>query len=251
MTETRTILAVDIGNTAMKLSLFERERLVASAAGAVSSVADVGEAVGTMLTFNSVDGVAFCSVREACAEADYLRDEFEVPLVELTPATPLPIAVEYGSRATLGADRVAAAVGVNDPARTVLIVDAGTALTVDIVSGGRFLGGNISPGLALRFRSLARHTSRLPLVSPQGSLPAFGSDTETAIRSGVVGGLVAEIAGSYRAAAELYDNPRLILTGGDAAFLAPLLAERVGDVTVDPDAVGRGLVRIFNYNNEL
>lgn len=248
----QTILAIDIGNTAMKLSVFEDGRLIQSAAGHPGSAEDVVEAVGTMLTFNSADGLVWCSVgKDFPGVPEMLHAEHSLRVVELTPATPLPIDVSYGTRDTLGADRLAAAVGVADPARPVLVVDAGTAVTSDIVADGRFEGGNISPGLALRFKMLASHTSRLPLVEAAGELPAFGHDTETAIRAGVVGGLVAELADNYRKASALYPEPRMILTGGDAPFLAPLLRAGGIEVDLEPEAVGLGLVRIFNYNYKL
>jgi len=173
-----------------------------------------------------------------------------VPVLRLTPDTPVPVGVEYGSRATLGADRLAAAVGVAGDT-PVLVVDAGTAVTIDLVAGNTFLGGNISPGLRLRFRSLNAFTSRLPLVGPEGELPEFGSDTVTAIRSGVMRGLAGELVAAYMTAQSRFGNIKMVLTGGDAAILQPMLAERGIDVESDPEAVGRGLVRIFNYNIEL
>lgn len=240
--ELKTILTVDIGNTATKATVFEGERVIQSVVGNVRAA----EAVDTLLTYNSVEGICVCCVgREDESLEERLAQE-EVPVLRLTPETPLPIQVDYASRATLGADRVAAAVGVADKG-SVLLVDAGTAVTLDLVEGGAFRGGNISPGLRLRFHSLHDFTSRLPLVGAQGDLPPFGYDTETAIRAGVMRGLVYEIAGTWRRAAEKYDDLKLILTGGDAAVLLPLLRDAGIGVETDPDAVGRGLVRIFNY----
>ena len=133
----------------------------------------------------------------------------------------------------------------------VLVVDAGTAVTCDLVADRRFLGGNISPGLKLRFHSLHEFTSRLPLVSPDGELPVFGHDTQTAIRAGVMNGLVWELAGAFETARSEYKNIKMVITGGDAAILAPLLAEHGIEAVADSETVGRGLVRIFNYNNDL
>lgn len=239
----RTILTVDIGNTATKATVFEGERVIQSVAGKVNAA----DAVDSLLTFNSVDGICYCCVgREDDSLAARLAQE-EVPVLRLTPETPLPIGVDYASRATLGVDRIAAAAGVSHrPA--VLVVDAGTAVTLDLVAAGSFRGGNISPGLRLRFRSLRDFTSRLPLVGAEGDVPEFGYDTETAIRSGIVRGLVYEIAETCSRASEIYDDLKLILTGGDAGMLLPLLREAVPDAETDPDVVGRGLVRIFNYN---
>lgn len=242
----RTVMTIDIGNTAMKVGVYEGDRLLQSVVGLGADPA----VIDAMLTFNTVDGAAYCCVgRDEGDIARRLREDHSLKVVELNADTPLPIGVDYGSRSTLGADRVAAAVGASDSGRPVLVVDAGTAVTIDLVAGDRFRGGNISPGLKLRFRSLNAFTSRLPLVDPDGELPVFGHDTVTAIRSGVVRGLIGELAEAYRAARADYDDLKMILTGGDAGILQPLLEARGVHVTVDPEVVGRGLVRIFNYNN--
>ncbi|MDE7181247.1 MAG: type III pantothenate kinase [Muribaculaceae bacterium] len=252
MSEPRTILTVDIGNTALKVCVFEGDHLIQSSVGIIPDMAGVLEAVGAMLTFNSADGAAICSVgADPAPLVELLAGEYELPVVALNPETPLPVEVRYGTRTTLGADRVAAAVGVSSPDCPVLVVDAGTAVTADLVAGECFLGGNISPGLKLRFRSLADYTSRLPLVTPDGATPDFGHDTVTAIRSGVVRGLVAEIACDVERARKISDNLKIVLTGGDASFLAPLLREHNVEADIDNEAVGRGLVRIFNYNYPL
>lgn len=166
-------------------------------------------------------------------------------VMRLTHATPLPIGVEYTTPHTLGLDRVAAAAGAALEAEEALVVDAGTALTLDIVAHDRFLGGNISPGMRLRFRSLNKFTSRLPLVSPVGEVPEFGHDTQTAIRAGVVNGIVAEIIAAYRSATAQFPSLRLLLTGGDADYLAPLIREHGVNPETEHSLVGRGLERIY------
>ena len=241
--DTRTILTVDIGNTAVKAALFEGDRMVDSIAGIGICFADIERfAVG-----GNIDAVCCCCVGDDHDDIAGRLTSLGVPVLLLNADTPLPIAVDYDRR-RLGVDRVAAAVGVSSDDCPVLIVDAGTAVTLDLVAGGRFLGGNISPGLKLRFRSLHAFTSRLPLVAPEGPTPVFGFDTQTAIRAGVVNGLVAEICAAYRAAGDRYDNIKLVLTGGDAALIAPLLRQHGLDPVDDSETVGRGLVRIYNYN---
>lgn len=248
MSDCRTILTVDIGNTAMKVAVFEGERLIQSLSGPVAAP----EVIETMLTFNSPDGASYCCVGRT--ETDIpamLREEFGLPVVEVTPEIPLPIEIDYGTRDTLGPDRVAAAVGTYRHDGAVLVADVGTAVTSDIIVGATFMGGNISPGLRLRFESLHHYTSNLPLINAEGFLDDFGRDTETAIRSGVVNGLLAQLENDYRNAEEKFENLRMVLTGGDAPFLASLLQRKGINVILDPDAVGRGLVRIFNYNTDL
>ena len=251
------ILTVDIGNTATKLSIFEGERLVHSISGKGLGA----EAVESMLCYNTLRGAAYCCVGEDSYGIEAYLRQTGLPLVKLEADTPVPMEVTGYSRPQLGADRLAAAVGAFEPGCSALVVDAGTALTADLICRGALRGGNISPGLTLRFKSLHEFTSRLPLVDAKGSVPAFGHDTATAIRSGVVLGIVAEIKASYQYAVRDVnyagdgykdkDITQLILTGGDADLLEPWLVQEGLPVKVDHEAVGRGLVRIFNYNNRL
>lgn len=238
------ILTIDIGNTAVKGSVFDNGRQLDSMLLESRDAAALLPLAGR----HRPDGAICCCVGQDADEfVSDLGDALGMEVMKLTHITPLPIAIDYATPQTLGLDRIAAAAGASLIAQEALVVDAGTAITLDIVSGDAFAGGNISPGLRLRFRSLNRFTSRLPLVSPAGDVPAFGYDTQTAIRSGVVNGIVAEIADAYRAASAGRPGLRLLLTGGDAAFLAPLLQRKGIRVEMAGSLVGLGLERIFLY----
>lgn len=241
----RNILTVDIGNSAVKCTRFEGGR---ECGVNVLRDSDAG-ALRDMIESSGCEGVSFCSVRLESATADMLRVLEGMRVVELDADTPVPVEVDYDSRASLGADRLAAAVGVAEPGRNVIVVDAGTAVTCDLVAGCRFAGGNISPGLRLRFKALGEYASRLPEVERDGELPLFGHDTRTAIRAGVVRGLCAEIAGSFADASRSLEDIKMVITGGDADFLYPLLRDRIPGLRVDHSVVARGLLKIFNYNN--
>lgn len=239
------ILTVDIGNTATKCSVFEGERLVQSVVMTGSSV----EGVEMLMLLHHVEGASYsCVGEDKGGILEYLKKESGIPVLELTHTTPLPIEICYDTPQTLGLDRIAGAVGVSD-GRASLLVDAGTAVTIDLVAGGSFKGGNISPGLRLRKEALHGFTSHLPLVRLDGELPVLGHDTDTAIRSGVVRGLQYEIEGALRYASTQYPDIKLILTGGDAQMMARVLRESGVECELLPSAVGLGLVRIFHYNN--
>lgn len=241
----KRVLTLDMGNTAMKVSVFEGETLLECRSSDNLSEDDVKCLVRRYVP----EGAVSCRVgKDLLGLENYLEHCFGDRYLRLDPCTPLPLSVEYDNRRTLGADRIAAAAGAQSAA-PMLVVDAGTAVTEDIVAGGRFLGGNISPGLSLRFRALNGYTSRLPLVGPYGELPDFGHDTATAIRAGVLKGLLAEIRGARDMAARRFGNVKIILTGGDAEILSGLLADEGIEAEVDCALVGRGLVRIFNYND--
>lgn len=243
------ILTIDQGNSSAKAVVWDAGEAVASMRFENLLI----EELLPMLEGPEIDGCAFCSVRHSDAKfLETLRRFVDGRLIVLTPTLPLPVKVNYGSRATLGSDRVAAAIGASAlfPGEALLVVDAGTAVTLDFVdSEGNFMGGNIAPGMKLRFDSLRQSTSQLPLVDESGPLPLFGTDTESAIRCGVVRGMAGEIADTYALASRLYGCGRIVMAGNDGEILAPLLRERGLDVTTDPLLVGRGLARIFTFVN--
>ena len=100
--------------------------------------------------------------------------------------TPVPIKNGYDTPHTLGQDRLAAAVGAKSlcPNENLLIIDAGSAITYDYVTEeGEYIGGNIAPGLKMRFTMLQRMTKKLPLVEVEENelIPLFGQNTRHAI----------------------------------------------------------------------
>ena len=188
--------------------------------------------------------------------ADVLRQEMRGTVLEFSPATtPLPLHNTYATPKTLGADRLAAAVGAAwlRPSHDTLIVDAGTAIKCDLVEGGHtFRGGSIAPGLSMRFRALHAFTGRLPLVEiPEDAttiVPLTGDDTLSAIRSGVLNGAVAEVNGFIASYQQRYPALGVVLAGGDAPFFQPRLKGRIFGI---PELVLIGLHRILAYNVEL
>lgn len=245
------ILTIDQGNTAVKVSVVDDGKIVDSVRMSAPSL----EQTEMLLEKWNIDGVVYCSVAGLDVRfAESLRMMLSQPLLVLGHATPLPIKVDYASPRTLGLDRVAAAAGavsIYGP-EAMLVADAGTALTLDVIDGkGAFRGGNISPGIALRFRALHSFTGRLPLVEAEGEVPVFGSDTVSAIRAGAVNGIVAEINSAVSHAVEMYGARRAVLTGGDAEYLLPRLDSSETEINIQPDLIAIGLYSIFKYNENL
>lgn len=242
-------LALDIGNTAIKYGCFEADVLVESAAD------QTPEQIRATLKRWQPEHAIVASVAEPTATwAASLRSVVRGRVLEFVPAaTPLPIGNAYATPQTLGADRLAAAVGVAWllPGRDVVIVDAGTALKCDLVTADNtFRGGSIAPGLAMRFRALHTFTGRLPLVSHltdevAALTPLTGTDTESAIRSGVVNGAVAEVEGLLAAYRAPFPDLAVVLAGGDSAFFRARLK---GPIFVIPELVLIGLHRILVHH---
>ena len=138
--------------------------------------------------------------------------------------TPVPITNRYDSPQTLGQDRLAAAVGAKKlcPQENLLIIDAGSAITYDFVSEeGEYLGGNIAPGLKMRFMMLKQMTKKLPLVEVDENelIPLFGKNTRDAIAAGVIRGVAYEVKGYMRTISEKMPHFQTFLTGGNAPYV--------------------------------
>ncbi|HKL32104.1 MAG TPA: type III pantothenate kinase, partial [Tangfeifania sp.] len=163
---------------------------------------------------------------------------------------PLPIENLYQTKDTLGKDRIAAVVGAFDlyPNTNVLVIDAGTAITFDIINEqGQYLGGNISPGLEMRFKALNKFTGRLPLVRKNDFDNLYGRTTEEAILAGVQHGIVFETDKAIETFKEFYNNLKVIITGGDAIFFDKKLKN---SFFVHFNLTALGLNRILEHNGE-
>lgn len=164
--------------------------------------------------------------------------------------TPIPIINKYETPQTLGQDRLAAAVGANClcPNENLLIIDAGSAITYDMVTEeGEYIGGNIAPGIKMRLRALNMLTDKLPLVEVDENqlIPLFGLNTNDAIAAGVIRGVRYEVKGYINALEERLPHFQTYLTGGHATFISNNLRRQVH---VEKALVLIGLNRILTYN---
>lgn len=147
--------------------------------------------------------------------------------------------------AGLGADRVAADIGARSmmPEHTLLIIDAGTCLTFDVIGrDGSILGGAISPGINLRLRAMHEHTAALPLLDAEGEHPVLGYDTPTSMRSGAINGIRWEIEGYIRTMQKMYPDLHVFMTGGDDMEFPEDLQHII---TREPLLVQKGLLAAF------
>ena len=242
-------LIIDQGNSATKLYLASDNDIVESI---VAENEQMIEYVRERIARENFEAAIYSSVRrEYDKHLINVMSRKIAHIVCMGATTHVPIGIEYRTPNTLGYDRIAAAVGAwsMHPDTPLLVVDAGTAITYDLVSArGKFVGGNIAAGIEMRLRALHEHTGRLPLVKSDGEVPMLGYDTETAIRSGALQGAAYELEG-YITACEA-ENPGLLvfLTGGDAERLAAIIKRTI---FVDRNLVAKGLNRILEYNVKL
>ncbi|MFV0366150.1 MAG: type III pantothenate kinase [Mangrovibacterium sp.] len=234
------ILLVDIGNTLCKWALADEQRIVEEGFTVIFNECYIESLQAKGKQF---DTVVICSVRMLSERLEeYLSVHFKYQRIQHNQA--LPLAIDYATPETLGMDRVVAAIGARSlfPNVPLLVIDAGTAITVDYVSAdGVFQGGNIAPGIQLRFQSLNEHTDKLPLVQAKAEFDAIGKDTESAIRAGVQQGVVNELSSYVAKAREQYSNLQVVLTGGDALLISKNMVE---NLTVEKNLIFIGLKQV-------
>jgi type III pantothenate kinase len=168
-------------------------------------------------------------------------------VLTLDAHTPTPLRNLYQTPQTLGSDRLAAAIGAYAlyPQRNVLVINAGTALTFELVSKqAEYMGGSISLGLRSRYKALHWVTDKLPLYSPAEQTPHLGQNTRDAVTSGVQNGMLYEMQGVIAYFMSKYPHLQTILTGGDAVFFA----HRLQNVSAVPHLTLIGLNSILDYN---
>jgi type III pantothenate kinase len=239
-------LIIDVGNTLTKLALFQGSEMIAfSGFSGVNA-----QPVMQFCESNpSIDKVIISAVREYSAEIDtFLSSRFKTLVFDHTLS--VPVSNKYNTPETLGKDRLAGVIGARQlmPASDILVIDAGTAITYDIITAsGEYLGGSISPGIAMRYKALHTFTSRLPLLDYYDDAPLIGSDTESGIHTGVLNGAIAEMEGIIQNYQLVYPGLKIILTGGDHNYFDKRLKIKT---FAAPNLVLEGLNLILEFNIE-
>ena len=240
-------LIVDVGNTRAKMVVAEDYKIL------YQTVADgLSEDIVSSIVSQYGD-ICSAIISTTRGDGEYLREMVAASVERVllfTPATtPIPIKNGYHTPHTLGADRLAAAVGAwaMSPAEDVMVVDFGTAITIDYVIGGEYRGGNISPGVTTRFRALADYTACLPLCQPTDEVLEYGRTTKEAIEQGVMRGVENEIRGYVEAFSKENDKNRIIFTGGDAKYFVKRIKNTI---FADCEPLIYGLITILKYNAE-
>lgn len=238
-------LCIDKGNTRVKVSLFHGTRHLETHFAPSLTGMDFSE----VLHGRVADAAIYCGVAGNDAEIMGYLQKHAHRVLNVRDAV-LPIAVTYSTPQSLGSDRIAAAVGARTlfPEGHLLVVDAGSALTIDLVDETGFAGGLISPGVRMRLRALHEFTGRLPLVEPDGSAPFVGDSTETCIRSGVLLGVAAEIDAAAERNRPDGKEIKVVMTGGDAVLLQTYVKN---EVIVEEHLLAKGLNRILLENEHI
>ena len=239
-------LIIDIGNTVAKIAAFNGNTLQEVIYDSNKTLEKLSAFCCKYIFERAIVATVIDLGKQALIQLELLS----VPVLWLDEKTSLPIENLYETPLTLGYDRIAAVVGANEqfPDKNILVIDAGTCITYEFIDAtGRYHGGNISPGMQMRFRALHQFTGRLPLVSAEGERVSIGKNTDTAIREGVLKGIEHEISGYIMAMKHKYPELLVFLTGGDDFSFDTNLKSII---FADRFLVLKGLNRILNYNND-
>lgn len=212
-------LIVDIGNSSVKLAVFEKQTLIFLRREKAN---DLEHSVLEILNrFPKIKQIYVASV-VAFDRSHFSKIFSSYKLFFLDSKSKFPFVNLYHTPESLGPDRMAlvAAAVCKYANQNVLIIDAGTCITYDFVDAkSNYHGGAISPGIQMRYKALYENTDRLPLLEPTIPTHIVGDTTQSAIHSGVVLGVVNEIEGVVASYKSKYSGLKVILSGGDANFL--------------------------------
>ncbi len=254
------LLAIDIGNTNIKIGIFDGDELKATWNIATGIHRTADEYGGVLLNLmerkkvspSKIIGIALCSVVPPLVPAfvelcrKYLGCE---PLV-VEAGVKTGMRIRLDNPREVGSDRVVDAVAAQHLyGKPLIIVDLGTATTFSVVSQeGDYLGGAIAPGIVIATEALYTHTAALPRIRLSRPEQAIGRNTVAAMQSGIIFGHVGLIEGMIRRIEqELGSKAKVIATGGQAYFLAQEIP--VVEI-VNPDLTLIGLRLIYEMNKE-
>ena len=236
-------LIVDIGNTRTKLAVYDGSKKIN-----VRHINDLTlkelekELSGLLIEHAIISSV----IKLPLSITDLFSAR--IPYVHyLSTNSKLPFKIGYETPETLGPDRIAGIAGAFNlfPHSELLVIDAGTAITYDFLSNGIYKGGNISPGLNMRFMALNKFTGKLPILTPAENFTNPGRNTADAILAGVIMGVTYEINEYIRTFEKKSTDNKILLTGGDGGFLKDRITYQL---TYMPDIVIDGLNFILEYN---
>ncbi|MCE5184303.1 MAG: Type III pantothenate kinase [Synergistaceae bacterium] len=251
------LLVLDVGNTNTVMGIFEGKKLIDH--WRLTSRKQTADEVGFMiLGLLSASGISkemicasvYASVVPSLDEMfmEGIKNYVGVPCLKVSQDLDTGVKVRMKNPAGLGADRLLNAVaGVEKYGAPLVIVDLGTAITLDVISAdGAYVGGTIAPGMELGMESLFSRTAKLPQISLEAPGHYIGGDTTEAIQSGIVYGTVGLVEALLRGVFKELGGPcRVVATGGHASILA-----RHSDIVkeVDPWLTIEGLRIIYERN---
>jgi type III pantothenate kinase len=239
------ILTIDVGNTNIKVAVFERFNLLDKFVFQKNNFQNNFKIIFKKYPNHLKAVVSSVSLSE---DDDILWLKKQIHVIEINSKTKFPFKNDYSTPKTLGIDRMVLAAGavIEYPNQNILIIDAGSCITYDFITNkNEYLGGAISPGLSMRYKALHDYTAKLPLLENNPPESFIGNSTNQSIYSGVVNGLCYEIEGFISEYSVKNEQFTIILTGGDAIFLANRLKSTI---FADENFLLKSLHQLYTYS---
>ena len=237
-------LAIDVGNTRVKIAVFEKDKLVELFVFQKTKI--LSEIKEILKKHEISTGIMSNVASISDSKLKKLKDLVHIQVI--SSFTEVPFKNLYETPKTLGVDRIALVAGAVSQfsGHNIIVIDAGTCITFDFVnSEGEYLGGAISPGLKMRFNSLNYFTANLPLLEIDELTDFIGKNTKESINSGVINGAIQEIDGVINQYKKKFLDLTVVLTGGDTNFLAKQLKS---SIFANQNLLLQGLNRILIHN---
>lgn len=237
-------LIIDVGNTRIKIAVFNNGKIIHSESITGKSVVIKAE---ELINKFECENAIISSVGKL-KKTQTAKLHSVINLIELTSETKTPFINKYSTPKTLGMDRVAlvSAAVTLFPNKNVLVIDVGTCITYDYIDiNTHYYGGAISPGIQMRYKSLNKFTKNLPLLEPKYTNQFIGESTDSCIHTGVVKGTISEIDSFINYYRKKNKDLTVVLTGGDTKFLANRLKN---SIFANPIFLLEGLNAILTYN---
>ena len=221
------LITIDIGNSRIKVAVFEQntqiELFVFEPKEAQKKIENI------LKKYPNASHSVISSVGKLNSSVlNYLQKNTNLQII--SHETKFPFTNLYATPKTLGIDRMVVSAGavLKYPNQNRLVIDAGTCITYDFIDeNNNYLGGAISPGIKIRYKSLNNYTSNLPLLEKKNIELFIGNSTENSIHSGIINGICYEIDGFISQYSLKNQDLTIILTGGDAEFLAKRLKNTI------------------------
>lgn len=219
-------VVVDVGNTRVKYAFFEKSELLFLGCG----WENLEKEIEILKEQRKVVHLLLAGSGDIPEQYIILLRKLVDFFYETSPTMFLPLKITYLTPETLGFDRIANCIGALKlfPGHPLLVIDSGTCITYNYVSAdGIFYGGNISPGIEMRFKSLHHYTAKLPCLTPTENYGNVGKTTNEAILNGVMLGTLFEVKNYITQFQEKEKNAMVVITGGNAHFWKSKFGEEV------------------------
>lgn len=238
-------LIFDIGNTNIKLGVFHKNALLKKN---LFNLKNERELIDVFLEYPTINHIFLCGNKNKLTKGvnNIIKDK-KLVVTYWKDIKKDMINIEYNKLNDLGYDRLGvstAAVFLYPNYNNHLIIDIGSCITYDLILKNSYKGGQISPGINFRLKSLSSFTTSLPIIQFKKPKKLLGKSTFDSIQAGIFFGISDEIQSRVEFYRKKNPNLNVILTGGDALYFS----KTIKNIVFDDNLLMKGLNLLLNYN---